>query len=101
MYFYELTIVSLSNKYEDTILCQKTIYTFSKENVKKREATEIKKKLKNLTRLLPFDHFFLIFFFFTIFRIIKGHNSFNPQTIFFKLSEPHCYVVLNIYTKFH
>ena len=43
MYFYELTIVSLSNKYEDTILCQKTIYTFSKENVKKREATEIKK----------------------------------------------------------
>ena len=41
MYFYELTIVSLSNKYEDTILCQKTIYTilhwfFQRKKVKKK-----------------------------------------------------------------
>ena len=47
MYFYELTIVSLSNKYEDTILCQKTIYTilhwFFQRKCKKREGTKIKK----------------------------------------------------------
>ena len=37
----------------------------------------------------------------TIFSMTKGHNSFILQAIYFKLAEPHCTIVLNIYTKFH